>query len=1023
PPLPGPPGESSRRGRLFDGLLVAIVVALGFLLASFPGGTADLWLHLATGKLLAAGAYTPGAEPFSHTTGGTSWVNPAWLSDGVAYGLFRVGGGTALVVAKALLTALLAAVLLWAGRAGGSYWTSAVCATVGLLAVGARLPMGPVCVSYLGLALTLLLLERGDRRPGWPEASVLAAYWPLLPLFALWANLDAWFLLGPAAVACYALGALLGGRRRVAAGLAVVLAAGLAACCLNPYLVRAFRWPNELGLSEAARALRDAPLFGDLVVSPLGAGWRSSQLSAPSGWAFAALAVIGLFSFAANREGRPWGRALLWGGLLALALYQARAIPFFAVVAAPLMALNFQEAARRTASRTGAGTETTPVLEGLTAVAGLLLLVAAWPGWLQAPPHQRRTWDVEPEPSLRGAAEQVARWRQDGRLGKESLGFNFSPESAAYFAYACPDEKDFLDARLPLFGRQEADDYETVREALLDVGGDKGDGWRDVLRRRGVDHVILYDADPNRLVPALHRLFRDSAEWAPLYADGRTAIFGWLDPRRPPEADRFRAMAIDPTRAAFSPTQAEQAPATWPGRAPRPSGWLDPFVKAPPPRSLDRDEAALCLVEYDAVAAPAWQARFRGAQSARAASILGTTGAAGGPLVVGLDLALRLRITGAEPLFAEGARRPPTPLDGLARALFDDEMGRQGRNEFALLLLAVRAARRALAANPDDAHAYFLLGDAYLRMAHDLPGSYWGARLPMLVQVRRAQASSALNAAVTLRPDLRPAHARLAALYIDMGYLDLALKHRRDAGLEDGGLADEVKRRTDVYQANSSFLTGADRARAALEKGLAKTALDELLASDVSAFGAGGMRMELELLLATGRVSEVRDWMNEDQKQLIDRGSYTWIQARMKAATGDYAVADKDLNSLTAAAEMKPGSSGVAVEMRDALALALASLVASGPLPDGSIALPGLLFQYTQFRVRAAAILGALSGEADLAVLRGLLALEAGRTDDAARHFREALAFWDDGSGRGRLNFPGRAAARTCLDWLGGAVQ
>jgi hypothetical protein len=968
-------------------------------------------MHLAAGKLLAGGEYAPGAEPFAYTTGGAGWVNPSWLWDLAAYGLYHAAGGAGLVVAKALLAALLAVVLLRAGRDGGGWWAAAVCTALGLLAVATRWPTQPVSVSYLGLALTLLLLERGGRRPA---GSALAAYWPLLPLFALWANLDAWFLLGPAAVACYALGTLLEGRTKQAAGLAAVLVAGLAACSINPYLVRVFRAPNELGLSEAAQALRGAPLFGDLVVSPFAAAWRSSQLGAPAGWAFVALVPLGLLSFAVNRAGRPWARAVLWAALLALALYQARAVPFFAVVAAPVMALNFQEAARRAAARHVTGWEATPALKGLTLVVGAVVVVAAWPGWLQAPPHQRRSWGLNPEPSLARAADQVARWRDDGRLGPESRGFNFSPDSAAYFAWACPQEKGFLDARLPLFGRQTADDYQAVREALL--GGD-ADGWRDVLRRYGVDHVILYDADPNRLVPALQRLFRDPTEWPPLYADGRTAIFGWRDPRRQGEPDRFAGMTLDRARAAFFPAREEQAPATWPGRAPKPPGWLDPFTRAPRQRSLDRDEAAVYLVAYDAVAPPAWHDRLAAAYSSRAASALGTTGLAGGAPVAALDLTLRLRLAGAEPA-AEGAPRPPTPLDGLARALFEDEVGRQGRDEVALLLLTVRAARRALAADPDDATAYFLLGDAYLRLAHDLPGAYWGARLPMLAQLRRAQASAALNAAVLLRPDLKPAHARLANLYLEMGYLDLALKHQRAAGLDTGGLEEEVKRRTDIYHANSGYLTEVERARSALDKGLAGAALDGLLAADVSAFGAAGVRMELELLIMTGRVKAVRE-STEEQKQLLDHPTFAWLQARMKAATGDYADADADLKSLLAS-DMHPGSSEAAVEMRGALALSMAILVGSGPLPDGSLALPGLLFQYHQLRVRSGFIVGALGGEADLAVLRGMLALESGATDEAAARFREALAFWGEGDAPapGRLNFPGRNAARTCLGWL-----
>src|SRR5262249_57459312 len=96
----------------------------------------------------------------------------------------------------------------------------------------------------------------------------------------------------------------------------------------------------------------------------------------------------------------------------------------------------------------------------------------------------------------------------------------------------------------------------------------------------------------------------------------------------------------------------------------------------------------------------------------------------------------------------------------------------------ALLYLAVRAARRALAADPGDAQAHLLLGESYVRLLHDTRERIWAQRVSQLVQLRRAQASAALNRAVALQPDLAKAHAYLAGLYQEMGgYLDLTLKH------------------------------------------------------------------------------------------------------------------------------------------------------------------------------------------------------------------------------------------------------
>src|SRR5262245_10116020 len=83
PPLapPRPPSSGERTDRalaVLDGLLVLSVLALSFLLASFAARNGDLWLHLASGRLLAEGNYKFGVDPFAHTTAGVNWVNPSW---------------------------------------------------------------------------------------------------------------------------------------------------------------------------------------------------------------------------------------------------------------------------------------------------------------------------------------------------------------------------------------------------------------------------------------------------------------------------------------------------------------------------------------------------------------------------------------------------------------------------------------------------------------------------------------------------------------------------------------------------------------------------------------------------------------------------------------------------------------------------------------------------------------------------------------------------------------------------------
>src|SRR5262249_55430621 len=145
-----------------------------------------------------------------------------------------------------------------------------------------------------------------------------------------------------------------------------------------------------------------------------------------------------------------------------------------------------------------------------------------------------------------------------------------------------------------------------------------------------------------------------------------------------------------------------------------------------------------------------------------------------------------------------------------------------------------------------------------------------------LLQLRRAQASAALNKAVTLRPDLADAHLALGNLYRDMNYVDLMLKHlrtyfdlKREKGPPPGAdpkeyseeeqdfedqlkaLARDVERRESAAAVAATGRPVMERAAYAMGQGLAGKAITTLLESDIAAFGAKGLALEVELLLRT----------------------------------------------------------------------------------------------------------------------------------------------------------------------------
>src|SRR4051794_19206996 len=73
------PGPAAPGPGALDALLAVFVCALALLLASTPARNSDLWLHLASGRLLARGRPPWGTDPFASTTAGVFWVNHSWL--------------------------------------------------------------------------------------------------------------------------------------------------------------------------------------------------------------------------------------------------------------------------------------------------------------------------------------------------------------------------------------------------------------------------------------------------------------------------------------------------------------------------------------------------------------------------------------------------------------------------------------------------------------------------------------------------------------------------------------------------------------------------------------------------------------------------------------------------------------------------------------------------------------------------------------------------------------------------------
>jgi Tetratricopeptide repeat len=1039
--------------------LITLVPALAFLLAAFPARNSDVLLHLGAGKALAQGEAAPGGEPFAYTSDGAAWVNHAWLTDLLAYLVYVAGQGTALLLLKCLLFAALGVLLLALGWTRNGPGLPAACGFLALLALGQSIPLNPICMSYLFFALTIWLLERA-RRPGTASTTPpLLRYLPVFLLCALWVNLDSWFLLGPLTIALYLAGNALdfppasqadqATNRPAPVGpslsqLALVLGISLVCCLFNPFHVRVFELPPPLQFltlpaefkDHAALAVFQSPFQHDYLV---GLGTNVGGL------AYFCLALVSLISFSLNRRRFHWTWALLWTASFALSAIHVRLIPFFAIVAGPCTSRNLLDwFADRKAGKLQKNANppvSTAAWEYLTVWTGGLLLVLSWPGWLQAKPFERRDLEVVVDPALERSARQIVQWRKDGLLPSGRHSFNFHIETAHYLAFFASKEdreKVFLDSRFQVYSNDALVDFVRIREGIRPGGrrrtGDETSDWRALLRERKIDRVILSDGEASNLPDLLLPMLR-SKEWVLLGLEGRTAVVGWVDPDPRTRENTWEDFHWDEQKLAFHPPSSREAPPDGPGRFPEPPDWSDSFLKSRPSRNPDADEALLLLDYFTQSQGKDLERQQRVANVTQSAALLGLGAPTGTPLGPTLGPTFALSIFAAPKEMRPGPRLSPQ-RQWLVGMEFQFENGPIG-----VLWQALRAARRAIKANPDDPRAWLALGEVYAQLSLNSYERYLSLRQPQLVKLRLVQAVTAFQQTILLQPNSPQAHFRLATLYGQLDIIDLHVKHfkehlrlLKDRGRKPGEtekeFADrraplenllqprekqlqEIEAKLKESWANKKVL---DRAQEARQVGLGGLALDILLDSDAAAFGTQGLILELELLQLTGRARELSEWGKPYINQL-GRSSYFWTQAFLNASMGDYDEADKDLAELFPGSKFLPHSPGP-INQRTGLGLVLGNMLLDEIPVPGSLRLAQLL--PTQYP-RMETLLGELQMQADLDVFRGLLALEIGRADQAENRMRRALRLWgsDEAAAAGvGLDFTSRRIAQYYLQRL-----
>jgi hypothetical protein len=804
------------------------------------------------------------------------------------------------------------------------------------------------------------------------------------------------------------------------------------------------------------RQVQDNDPFFIQRLSPLSSDFwsRSSFGQNAAGLAYFVLLLAGIASFVVpgyvfkstpsdkpSRAPCTWSLAVVFVVFALLSMWTYRLIPLFAVVAGPIAVLNFQDYLRRQAGRD-------PMVSrkelnwavgarGGALLAVLILVTCAWAGWLHGNADDWRlsrhvAWGIAEDPGIQDAAASIIHIQQYGREHQQpgllKLGFNFATDSGNLLAWTnrhgWPGVQVLFDGRYSLCPRDRAEALGKIRKALREeMEGMRKQGpgasrdtqdkrgaarltYQESLRKVGCDYVVFTNIHRDAGQQAIAQVLQgDPLQWTALYHDGRTAVFGWRDPKKrndPFAAVQLNLTPLDP-QATFPPNTLRVTLKS--GVPPTPTGprteW-DDFLTGPVQPGLSRFEAAACLQHYQTMS-QLGQMSFQ--------SLLAE---AGGPA-------------------AQAGRRSLASFDPLR------DPGPPGA-----LLLAMRAARNGVLESPDDFVAHLQLADSCIRTL-DLEDR-WAGRPPLLadaykapslrVRLRQVVMLTAMHHAVVLQPSDWVIQRSLGSIYERLNFLDLALTHfsqGRDDPKHLQRLSEEVKRRQDEFKAATTGVTDPiEKFKKALAgdrepRGLVKLGLTILQDADPKRLEGPALATlvtwQMYLMLMTGEAEAVSQSKSENLRKNLPPGEYEEMQALAAAALGDYLTADRLLAEAEKAYQLPSDDQIVNLEqqsIQQLLALQT-SMAAWLPGEDGIVG-PSARLLASVGQQRAlfkdlANLAEPRARVADLRLVRGLLILEAGQCGLALKHFQDSLRI---GPLVAQIFLPDRAVARRYVESLQG---
>jgi hypothetical protein len=482
------------------------LLVLVFMLVIFAGAVRsvtdpDFWWHLKTGQQIVESGSIPHTDIYSTVFFGREWVTHEWLSELFIYSIYRVLGlGGLILVFSLIITAGFWIAYQRCARCAGHPYVPGFALILGALTAAPTWGVRPQMFSFLFASIYVAVLGNYAR----DEKS--RALWWLAPLMVLWVNLHAGFAIGLVLIFLTIAGLSLEGilaRRDSFAAMwrrvrPLVLVGIICGGCilLNPHGARMYLYPLETLRSHAMMKYIEewlSPNFQELMFQPL------------------LLMIFATFSVLALSSKRL--RLLDLVLLLATtagALRSARNIPFFVLVAMPLLVEHSWN----------------------------WLTAHCWGQWLTKPEKREVGSQVILKTALNlvllvALPLSVAALRVHHSVAKQPLAeAKVFPVAAAEFIRAqrppqpifndygwggyliwklYPDYRVYIDGRADVYGDAFMEEFLSAQAGQT--------GWRGPLDKYGIRTVLI---KPDL---ALASLLRQDAAWQNVFEDQQAIIF------------------------------------------------------------------------------------------------------------------------------------------------------------------------------------------------------------------------------------------------------------------------------------------------------------------------------------------------------------------------------------------------------------------------------------------------------------------------------------------------------------------